>query len=86
MKICFSEETIDLSTIFAQFCPLKDHKVSIYDPDTNCFVPLAKVGAEQNGRVPRNYLDTQIIMVRFKRRAEEGQNSESDSGVESGLE
>lgn len=86
MKISSSEETVDLSALFAQFCPLKDHKVSIYDPDANSFVPLAKIGAEQTGRVPRNYLETQIIMVRFKRRGEEGQNTESDSGVESGLE
>jgi hypothetical protein len=49
-------------------------------------VPLNKLGAESNGKVPRNLLETQIIMVRFKRREEETQNTESDSGVESGLE
>lgn len=86
MKISSSEERVDLSAIFTEFCPLKDHKVSIYDPEANSFVPLAKIGAEQSGLIPRNYLEAQIVMVRFKRREEEAQNTESDSGVESGLE
>jgi hypothetical protein len=71
---------VDLSGLFEQYCPLKDHNISIYDPDANSFVPLHKLGAETNAKVPRNLLDTRIIMVRFKRR-ESVVNTESDSGV-----
>jgi hypothetical protein len=69
------EETVDLSALFEQYCPLKNYKVSIYSPEVNAFLPLSKLGAENTGRVPAALLETQIIMVRFKLKEEDTQNT-----------
>ena len=82
MKISSSEETVDLSALFAQFCPLKDHKVSIYDPASNRFASLEKLGAE-NGFLHKQYLEPRIILIRYKRRFEYAPDSDGpDSSLE----
>ena len=45
-------EYIDLNKIIQTHCPLTDHNVSIYNPDTQKFTPLNKMNGT-TGLVPR---------------------------------
>lgn len=44
-----------------------------------------KIGAEVTGIVPKNLLETRVVMIRFKKKDENSELVETDSGVESGL-
>lgn len=46
---------INLNYLLSIYCPLQNHKVSIYDPSANRFTSLAKLGAE-NGFLHKQYL------------------------------
>jgi hypothetical protein len=54
---------------------MAEHKISLYDPELNHFVPLNKISPFGSGLIPGPLVEPRIIMVRFKRRILEASNS-----------
>lgn len=66
-EIVLGPELVDLTSLLSEYAPPALNHVSIYDPDNNKFVSLAKTGGPSPTILPLKYFSSDFVMVRFRR-------------------
>ena len=74
-EIDMTKKCFNIKAIINKHCSLKNHHISLYNPNSCQFEPLSRIGAA-DGNVPVSILEPHFIFIRFLKKK---QSTHSDS-------